>query len=862
MEVILFDEIRNLITPYLSEIELKGQTITIPEGKTLTIKGKITGNGTIAGKGTLRVISKDGTNGIGDNITVNTDVKKELYYVFKIASLNDGRSFNSAPTLYLKGNNETIYERTGNSHTNFEQFYTVPTGNYTIIIGVNIPNEKGEPTDNWTITGGKTAIKTIDATTPVKDINFEYYTVNFNLNGGGIGESTPSNQIIEKGRKATAPSTSSITRQYYTCGGWYDGDTPLADKTITGKTTFSIRWIPNEFKVSTPNGQILKYKVEMKEYDLSTLVSKDVAEKCGSITSYESNSLPAGLSLDRSTGKITGTPIAATNKVSVPITIKAQNSYQVTVNMDFTVQKSATSISSFPTTLAKNYDGKPIGIEAPKVTSETATDTDEISSTLFFYKRNEADPLPGAPTDAGQYIVKANYSGDQNHAASTEVSADFEIKPLEITITPDADQFIYADEKESVAPIYKYSGNVADETPAFSGKLAWGGSVITKGNLALTDGNGFRADNYTLSVVENVSYTSHSGNLSDAVASPSTEASHEGKNGWYTATVTLTAPTDFKIKSATAPELRSADDWTATTITFDDEGEYTAWYQLKRDGRETPNDPKSIDIKLDKTAPAIGTIQAAGSSFTLSLTDEASGIATIAYTLNGDAEVEVSSGFAPGDKAYTLNIPAGYGEHTVSVTVADRAGLSTTASRNITLTDPTPPIDPTPPVDPAPTVYYTVTLPAVEGATTNPVAGEYEVGAWDSFRFYLLLGDEYDRSVPVVTTSRGETIVPRSSDGAYVVKQVRNDVELFIAGIVRNDSPVANKPVDAGGTKVWTAGGHLYLLSATDDRAFIFTADGTLHAVQSLHAGEEQVLQLQTGVYIIRIGNHSYKVVI
>lgn len=506
--------------------------------------------------------------------------------------------------------------------------------------------------------------------------------------------------------------------------------------------------------------------------------------------------------------------------------------------------------------VTKEYDGGNSITSSPSLVLNNVIDADKDKVSL----NSNSHTFTFATTDVANDI-KINVSPDL--ALAGDKAGCYKLGTLDLkgnitartlTVTPGSNQFVYADETNTLAPAYGYSGNVAEQPPAFSGKLAWGGSVITKGDLALADGDGFRAGNYTLSVVENVGYTSHSENLSDAVASPSTEAGHEGSNGWSTATVTLTAPENFKIRSTAAPDLRSTDDWTATTITFNDEGEYTAWYQLKRDGR-MPNAAQSIDIKLDKTAPAIGTIQAVGSSFTLSLTDEASGIATIAYTLDGEAEVEVSSGFAPGDKAYTLNIPAGYGEHTVSVTVTDMAGLSTTISRNITLTNPTPP------VDPAPTVYYTVTLPAVEGAVTNPVAGEYKVGAWDSFRFYLRLDDEYDQSVPVVTTCLGETIVHRSSDGAYVVKYVRNDVEIFITGIAKNDSPVGNETIAAAGTKVWTANGCLYLLPATDDKAFIYTADGTLYTMRLLHTGEEQVLQLRTGVYIIRIGNRSYKVV-
>ncbi|WP_301039016.1 GLUG motif-containing protein, partial [Parabacteroides goldsteinii] len=97
--------------------------------------------------------------------------------------------------------------------------------------------------------------------------------------------------------------------------------------------------------------------------------------------------------------------------------------------------------------------------------------------------------------------------------------------------------------------------------------------------------------------------------------------------------------------------------------------------------------------------------------------------------------------------------------------------------------------DPTPPPPPAP-IYYSVFLPSVEGAVTDPVAGTYDVESWSTFRFYLTIDTAYSQSQPVVTTSRGETLQPRTSDGAYLLKYVRTDVEVYIDGILLNPPPV------------------------------------------------------------------------
>ena len=144
------------------------------------------------------------------------------------------------------------------------------------------------------------------------------------------------------------------------------------------------------------------------------------------------------------------------------------------------------------------------------------------------------------------------------------------------------------------------------------------------------------------------------------------------------------------------------------------------------------------------------------------------------------------------------------------------------------------------PAPPLP-VYYTVTLPSVEGATTDPAPGDYEVESWENFRFYLTLDEDYNQSEPIVTTDRGETITPRSSDGAYIVKIVRSDVEIFIDGVVKNPDPVANETVDTGGIKIYTANGYLHIQAPQPEQVHIFTPDGRLLKAFRTSGNEEQI---------------------
>ena len=173
--------------------------------------------------------------------------------------------------------------------------------------------------------------------------------------------------------------------------------------------------------------------------------------------------------------------------------------------------------------------------------------------------------------------------------------------------------------------------------------------------------------------------------------------------------------------------------------------------------------------------------------------------------------------------------------------------------------------DPTPPPPPAP-IYYSVFLPSVEGAVTDPVAGTYDVESWSTFRFYLTIDTAYSQSQPVVTTSRGETLTPRTSDGAYLLKYVRNDVEVYIDGILLNPPPVANEPIRAATPEpeIWSENACLCIrlpegLPTSPVR--IFTPEGRL--LDSFRSTPGLIRrQLPTGIYIVQVGATVRKVAV
>ena len=173
--------------------------------------------------------------------------------------------------------------------------------------------------------------------------------------------------------------------------------------------------------------------------------------------------------------------------------------------------------------------------------------------------------------------------------------------------------------------------------------------------------------------------------------------------------------------------------------------------------------------------------------------------------------------------------------------------------------------DPTPPPPPAP-IYYSVFLPSVEGAVTDPVAGTYDVESWSTFRFYLTLDADYDESQPVVTTSRGETLQPRTSDGAYLLKNVCTDVEVFIDGIEKNPPPVANEPIRAESPEpeIWSEDACLCIRlpeGMPTSPVRIFTPEGRLLDSFGSTPGLNR-RQLPTGIYIVQVGVTVRKVAV
>lgn len=130
-----------------------------------------------------------------------------------------------------------------------------------------------------------------------------------------------------------------------------------------------------------------------------------------------------------------------------------------------------------------------------------------------------------------------------------------------------------------------------------------------------------------------------------------------------------------------------------------------------------------------------------------------------------------------------------------------------------------------------------------------------------SFRFYLTLDSAYNQSVPTVTTNRGETLAPRTSDGAYLVKYVRSNIEIFIDGIVKN-TPTANEDLATAATRIYQTEGTLCIETPQPLEGKVYSPAGNELRALRLSAGTNRVYGLPQGVCIVRLSDGTTRKVI
>ena len=194
------------------------------------------------------------------------------------------------------------------------------------------------------------------------------------------------------------------------------------------------------------------------------------------------------------------------------VTITAMGNYAFSaVAESFAITPRAVTVSGI-TAADKTYNGSAdavLDVSGAAISGKAEGDELTVSADGTFDSKDvgtdktvRISGLTLGGTSAGNYRLAA--SGQQASAMAA-------ITPAVITVTPDAGQGKTYGEKDPTLT-YISAGAVNGETPAFRGVLVRdtgadaGSYAITGGTLALADGSGFKADNYTLKLADEVVY--------------------------------------------------------------------------------------------------------------------------------------------------------------------------------------------------------------------------------------------------------------------------------------------------------------------------------------------------------------------
>ena len=185
--------------------------------------------------------------------------------------------------------------------------------------------------------------------------------------------------------------------------------------------------------------------------------------------------------------------------------ISQNDNYAVTVDGagKLTVTPRPVTVSGI-TAVGKTYDGTTdaaLNCSSAVFGNVLEGDTLTVTATGTFADRNVGENKIVAISDLT--LGGASASNYQLAGEGQQTEAAASITPATLTVTPDGSQRKTYGEADP-ALTYTYSGAASGETPAFTGKLARelgenaGSYAITPGDLALADGEGFNASNYTL----------------------------------------------------------------------------------------------------------------------------------------------------------------------------------------------------------------------------------------------------------------------------------------------------------------------------------------------------------------------------
>ena len=311
------------------------------------------------------------------------------------------------------------------------------------------------------------------------------------------------------------------------------------------------------------------------------------------------------------------------------------------------------------------------------------------------------------------------------------------------------------------------------------------------------------------------------------------EISPESTDGWYGSEVTLTAPEGFTISL-------EEDGTYAASVTYSEEGEHEVTYYLKTKDGDDPHE-YTATIKIDLTAPTVE-VSTNQESYTLTLSDgEGSGIASL--KIDG-VEVDLSE---LEEGVYSAT--GSGGTHAYEVT--DKVGHTTKGEFSLESSEKpdTPQI-----------TYYDIHFVQPNDSVNFDYRSD-QVREGNTFSFSASAAEGYDPKTLVVEYRRGPVGIWREAtldtDGKYHIRA--NYADLYIRARVEPLNPTGIEQVGDEAVEVYTEGDAIHVYTPTKERVIIVSMSGAIVRMEE-QVGKRSYTGLSDGVYIVRVGERSFKV--
>ena len=170
-----------------------------------------------------------------------------------------------------------------------------------------------------------------------------------------------------------------------------------------------------------------------------------------------------------------------------------------------------------------------------------------------------------------------------------------------------------------------------------------------------------------------------------------------------------------------------------------------------------------------------------------------------------------------------------------------------------------------------PKVSREIVIPTVKGLIFQPTPGIHYVNTGDDFTFSVkeeesgsaLKAGEKKRLIERLKITTGDPIrdkdgieMTENEDGSVTVKLIK-----VTEGITLTVDPHANSSAVVTGEKVWSYKDHVLLSVKASTDVRIYDLEGRLVDARKVNAGETSIA-LPQGIYLVRIADRSYKVIL